>query len=164
MNEKIRCPEVRLIGAAGEQVGIVPTDEAQRMALDADLDLVMIAPTAAPPVCKIIDYGKFKFEQSKKEKENKKNQKVVTIKEIRLSSNIGEHDIAAKAKHAFQFLSEGDKVKVSIRFRGREITHSELGRKVLLNFVERCKEVGEMEGNPRMEGRSMHLLISPIKK
>ena len=164
MNEKIRVAEVRLIGAGGEQVGIVSTDEAQRMAADADLDLVMIAPTASPPVCKIIDYGKFKFEQSKKEKENKKNQKVVTIKEIRLSPGIGEHDISAKASHAIKFLAEGDKVKISIRFKGRQITHSELGRKVLLNFVERCNEVGEMEGTPRMEGRSMHLLIAPLKK
>ena len=164
MNEKIRVPEVRLIGAGGEQVGIVATSEAQRMAIDADLDLVMIAPGATPPVCKIIDYGKFKFEQSKKEKENKKNQKIVTIKEIRLSPGIGEHDIQAKLKHALKFLADGEKVKVSIRFKGRMITHSELGRKVLLNFVERCKEAGEMEGTPRMEGRSMHLMIAPLKK
>jgi len=164
MNDQIRDPEVRLIGAEGEQLGIVSSDEARRLAEQADLDLVKIAPQATPPVCKIIDYGKWKFEASKKEKENRKNQKVMVVKEIRLSSNIGEHDIAAKVVHAIKFLSAGEKVKISIRFRGREITHSELGRKVLLNFVERVSEVGVMEAVPRLEGRSMHLMISPVKK
>jgi len=164
MNEQIRAAEVRLIGENGEQFGVVSSAEALRMAQEADLDLVMIAPQATPPVCKIIDFGKFKFEQSKKEKENRKHQKVQVIKEIRLSSNIGEHDILAKAKNAIKFLTDGEKVKISIRFRGREITHSELGRKVLLAFVERVKEYGEMEGAPKLEGRSMHLMISPKKK
>ena len=164
MNEQIRDPEVRLIGADGEQLGIVSSDEAWRMAQEADLDLVKIAPQATPPVCKIIDYGKWKFEASKKEKENRKNQKVMVVKEIRLSSNIGEHDVMAKVTHAIKFLSHGEKVKISIRFRGREITHSELGRKVLLNFVERVSEFGVMEGFPKLEGRSMHLMISPVKK
>jgi len=164
MNGQIHAPEVRLIGESGEQLGIVSSAEALRMAEEADLDLVMIAPQATPPVCKIIDFGKFKFEQSKKEKENRKHQKVQIIKEIRLSSGIGEHDIAAKAKNAIKFLADGEKVKISIRFRGREITHSELGKKVLLAFVERVKEYGEMEGQPKLEGKSMHLMISPKKK
>ena len=164
MNDQIRAPEVRLIGANGEQLGVVSSAEALRMAEAADLDLVMIAPQATPPVCKIIDFGKFKFEQSKKEKENRKHQKVQIIKEIRLSSNIGEHDISAKVTSAIKFLSNGEKVKISIRFKGREITHSELGRNVLLKFVDRVKEYGEPEGQPKLEGRSMHLMISPIKK
>lgn len=144
-------------------MGIVSSEEARRLAAEADLDLVKIAPQATPPVCKIIDYGKWKFEAAKKEKENRKNQKVMVIKEIRLSSNIGEHDIAAKATQAIKFLAGGEKVKISIRFRGREITHSELGKNVLLKFVERVKEVGEMEGQPKLEGRSMHLMIAPKK-
>jgi len=161
INEQIRDSEVRLIGADGEQLGVVAVAEAQRLANEADLDLVKIAPTAKPPVCKIIDYGKYKFEASKKEKENRKNQKIIAIKEIRLSSNIGEHDFQAKLKNAVKFLQEGDKLKVSIRFRGREITHSELGLRCMKKFAEAVAEYGVVEKNPKLEGRQMIMFIAP---
>ena len=163
INEEIRASEVRLIGDDGEQFGIIATKEALRMASEKNLDLVLIAPTAKPPVCKIIDYGKYKFEAAKREKEARKNQKIVSIKEVRLSANIDAHDFETKLGHAKKFLAAGDKVKVSIRFRGREITHSSLGANVMKDFAAQLEEFGAMEKSPKLEGRSMTMFISPKK-
>lgn len=164
INGQIRDKEVRLIGADGEQLGIVPIAEAQQKADSANLDLVLIAPQAKPPVCKIIDYGKYRFETVKKEREHRKNQKIMVIKEIRLSSNIDEHDFMVKVNHAIKFLKEGDKVKTSIRFRGREITHAQLGQQCLERFGEKVSEFGVVEKRPKLEGRSMTMFIAPITK
>lgn len=163
INDEIRDKEVRLIGADGEQLGVVSNAEAQRLADDKNLDLVKIAPQAKPPVCKIMDYGKHKFEMAKREKENRKNQKVVAIKEIRLSPNIDDHDFNTKLKNALKFLKSGDKVKVSVRFRGREITHSSLGKDMLIKFKEAASEYGEVDKGIKMEGRNMAMLITPKK-
>jgi translation initiation factor IF-3 len=163
INEAIRAKEVRVIGEDGEQLGVLPLDEALAAASAKDLDLVMIAAASKPPVCKIIDYGKYKFEASKKSRENKKNQKVTVTKEIRLSANVGEHDYMVKLNAATKFLKAGDKVKVSIRFRGREITHSELGRKCLERFAEELSELGTADNRPKIEGRQMILMLSPKK-
>lgn len=163
INEEIREKEVRLIGADGEQLGIIATRTAQEMADEKNLDLVKIAPQAKPPVCKIMDYGKHKFELAKKEKENRKNQKVVNIKEVRLTPNIDEHDFTTKLNQAKKFLASGDKVKVSVRFRGREITHSTLGRELLVRFRESVEEVGSSDKDIKMEGRNMAMMISPKK-
>ena len=164
INEEIRDKEVRLIGPDGEQVGIVPIAQAQRMADEKNLDLVKIAPQAKPPVCKVMDYGKHKFELAKREKEARKNQKVVNIKEVRLSPNIDDHDLQTKVGQAVKFLKSGDKVKVSVRFRGREITHSSLGRELLERFQAEVAEVGAVEKGIKMEGRNMAMFISPNKK
>jgi len=161
INDEIRDREVRLIGANGEQLGIMPIKQAQMAAEEAQLDLVKIAPTAKPPVCKIMDYGKYRFEQSKREREIRKNQKVITIKEVRLSATIDEHDVEVKQKAAEKFLKDGDKVKVSIRFRGRQITHSEIGLDVMKDFAERCKEFAVVERRPLTEGRNMTMIIAP---
>lgn len=163
INDEIRDKEVRLIGSEGEQLGIVSNAEAQKLADDKNLDLVKIAPQAKPPVCKIMDYGKHKFEMAKREKENRKNQKVVAIKEIRLSPNIDEHDFNTKLKNAIKFLKSGDKVKVSVRFRGREITHSSLGKDMLLKFKDAASEYGEVDKGIKMEGRNMAMFITPKK-
>lgn len=163
LNERIRFPEVRLIGSAGEQLGLVSSSEAQAKADEANLDLVCIAPQATPPVCKIIDYGKFKFEQAKKEKDNKKNQKVLVIKEIRLSANIGPGDFETKLNHAKKFLAEGDKLKISMRFRGREITHNELGKVTMERFATAIEDVAEVEKAPKLEGRQMFMFLAPKK-
>lgn len=159
INGQIRDKEVRLIGASGEQIGVVSIAEAMRMADEENLDLVKIAANANPPVCKIIDYGKYKFETSKKEKENRKNQKVLTIKEIRLSANIGEQDFMVKVNNAIKFLKAGDKVKASIRFRGREITHANLGKVCMDRFAEIVSEYGTVEAPAKLEGRSMIMVI-----
>lgn len=164
INEEIRDKEVRLIGSEGEQLGIVAIAQAQQMADDKNLDLVKIAPQAKPPVCKIMDYGKHKFELAKREKEARKNQKVITIKEVRLSPNIDEHDLQTKIGQALKFLKSGDKVKVSVRFRGREITHSSLGRDILTRFQTEIEEYGMVEKGIKMEGRNMAMFISPNKK
>ena len=161
INEQIRDSEVRLIGSDGEQLGVVPTREAQRLADEKELDLVKIAPQARPPVCKLMDYGKYRFEQSKREREIRKNQKVITIKEVRLSATIEDHDVDVKFKNAVKFLKDGNKVKVTIRFRGRQITHSEIGREVMKQFAERIKEYGNVERAPLIEGRNMTMLIAP---
>ncbi|WP_105619158.1 translation initiation factor IF-3 [Vallitalea okinawensis] len=161
VNEQIRDREVRLIDENGEQLGIMSSRDAQKIAKEKNLDLVKVSPQARPPVCKIINYGKFKFEQSKKQKEARKNQKIVSIKEVRLSPNIEEHDINTKMKNANKFLSKGDRVKVSVRFRGRELAHTEVGRKILLNFAEGLKEVGDVEKPPKMEGRFMVMFLAP---
>ena len=152
---------MRVIGADGAQMGIMPTRQALEMAEEAGLDLVKIVPTAQPPVCKLMDYDKHRFEQSKREKEMRKNQKVVAIKEVQLSATIEENDVAIKAKNAVKFLQGGDKVKVSIRFRGRQIAHSDIGLKVMQDFAERTKDVGTVERRPLIEGRNMIMILAP---
>ena len=141
INEEITDKEVRLIGNDGEQLGIVSAAQAQKLAAERNLDLVKIAPQAKPPVCKIMDYGKYRFEQSKREKEAKKNQRVIEIKEIRLSPNIDVHDFDTKVGHARRFLTAGNKIKVSIRFRGREMTHTDLGLTIMAQFAEKCGDI-----------------------
>ncbi|AOM82277.1 translation initiation factor IF-3 [Salisediminibacterium beveridgei] len=162
VNENIRAKEVRLIGPNGDQIGVKSKREALEMAQNADLDLVMVAPNAKPPVCRIMDYGKYRFEQQKKEKEARKKQKIINVKEVRLSPNIEEHDFNTKLRNARKFLEKGDKVKAAIRFRGRAITHSELGRDVLMRLAEGCKDVSTIESKPKMEGRSMFLILAPV--
>lgn len=161
INEAIRAREVRLVGANGDQIGIKSKSEALEMAQTANLDLVMVAPNAKPPVCRIMDYGKFRYEQQKKEKEARKNQKVINIKEVRLSPGIEEHDFNTKLRNALKFLEKGDKVKASIRFKGRAITHKEIGQRVLDRFAEQCAEVSTVEQKPKMEGRSMFIVLAP---
>ena len=162
INEAIRDKEVRLIGADGSQLGIVPVRDALRRAEEANLDLVKIAPQAQPPVCKILDYGKFRFEQQKREKEARKNQKIVDIKEIRLSLNIDTNDFNTKVAQAAKFLAKGDKVKVSIRFRGREMAHTNLGLVVHKRFAQALPDA-VVEKQPKLEGRSMQMFLAPAK-
>ena len=161
INEEIRDREVRLIGADGAQLGIVPVRRAQELAEEAELDLVKIVPNAQPPVCKLLDYDKHRYEQSKREKELRKNQKVIEIKEVQLSATIGENDVAIKARNAVKFLQDGNKVKVSIRFRGRQITHTEIGMQVMNDFIERVKDYAVVERRPTMEGRNMLMILAP---
>lgn len=161
VNESIRAKEVRIIGADGEQVGIVPLREALQMAADANLDLVNVAPQAKPPVCRIMDYGKYRYEMQKKEKEARKNQKVVDVKEVRFSSKIEEHDYQTKLRNVIKFINAGDKVKCSVRFRGREITHADIGKKVLDRVAEDTKELATAERRPKLEGRSMIMILAP---
>lgn len=161
INEEIRAREVRLVGANGDQIGIKSRNEALEMAQTANLDLVMVAPNAKPPVCRIMDYGKFRYEQQKKEKEARKNQKVISIKEVRLSPTIEEHDFNTKLRNAIKFLEKGDKVKASIRFKGRAITHKEIGQRVLDRLAEQCAEIAIVEQKPKMEGRSMFIVLAP---
>lgn len=161
INEEIRDKEVRLIDSDGSQLGIVSAKEAQSMAYAKNLDLVKIAPKAEPPVCRIMDYGKFKFEQAKKEKEARKNQKVVDTKEVRLSPTIDDHDFNTKLNHALKFLSKGDKVKVTIRFRGREVQHAALGEAILQKFADGVREVANIDKTPKLEGRFMTMFVSP---
>ncbi len=163
INEEIKDKEIRLIGADGEQLGIVSADEALKLADEKNLDLVKIAPQAKPPVCRIMDYGKHKFELAKREKENRKNQKVSNIKEVRFTPNIDEHDFNTKLNQAMKFLKSGDKVKVSVRFRGREITHSSIGKDLLVRFREGVSEVGVSDKDIKMEGRNMAMVLSPKK-
>lgn len=157
-------PEIRLIGADGEQVGVVQTREAQRMAEDVGLDLVEIAPTSRPPVCKIMDYGKYKYDQSKRKHEQKKKQTVVVIKEIKMRPSTDEHDFQVKLRHIKRFLDEGNKVKITIRFRGREMAHVDLGRERMKRVVEELRDLGNVESFPKMEGRQMFMMLSPLKK
>ncbi|WIF96183.1 translation initiation factor IF-3 [Caminicella sporogenes] len=161
INEQIRDREVRLIGPDGEQIGIMSSKEALKIAEEKKLDLVKIAPGANPPVCKLMDYGKYKYEQAKREKEARKKQKTITVKEVRLSLNIEDHDLNTKAKKAIKFLKNGDKVKVTLRFKGRELGHTQLGVDVLNKFFSIVEEVGAMEKKPKMEGRNMVMFISP---
>ena len=163
VNEDIREKEIRVIANDGTQIGVIQTAEAQRMADQAELDLVMISPSAKPPVCKIMDLGKFIYEQSKKEKEAKKNQKVVNIKEIRVSITIEEHDIDIKAKNARKFLLDGDKVKITVRFRGREMELGHLGQRILDNFASKLEDVGTIEKPAKREGRNMTMVVGPKK-
>ena len=161
INEEITDKEVRLIGNDGEQLGIVSDAQAQKLAAERNLDLVKIAPQAKPPVCKIMDYGKYRFEQSKREKEAKKNQRVIEIKEIRLSPNIDVHDFDTKVGHARKFLSAGNKTKVSIRFRGREMTHTDLGLTIMAQFAEKCADIASVEKPAKLEGRQMLMFLAP---
>mgnify|MGYP002724190032 CR=1 FL=1 len=161
INGEIREREVRLIDADGTQLGVMPTRKAMDIATERKLDLVNVAPTAKPPVCKILDYGKYKYELAKKEKEARKNQKTITVKEVRMTPNIDTHDLEVKVKRAIDFLENGDKVKVSVRFRGRELGHTELGREVLDQFVEMVSEYSTVEKKPAMEGRSMVMFLAP---
>ena len=164
VNEEIRAREVRVIADGGEQLGIMSGRDALKLALEKHLDLVEIAPTAKPPVCKIMDYGKYRYEQQKREKEARKKQKIVTTKEIRLSPTIEKHDFETKLKNARKFLAKEDKVKVSIRFKGRAITHKEIGQKVLENFSNEASDIATVEQKPKMEGRSMFLVLAPKKE
>ena len=163
MNGEIRDREIRVISETGEMLGVMSPREAMRLAEEADLDLVKISPNAVPPVCKIMDYGKFKFEQAKKEKENRRNQKVVEIKEVQLSMTIDMGDLNVKAKQATKFLGEGNKVKVSIRLRGRQMAHANLGRDVMNNFFEGLKEIAVIEKPINMEGRNIIMILAPKK-
>lgn len=161
LNEEIREKEIRVIGSDNEQLGILPTKEALKLAEEKELDLVMIAPTANPPVCRIMDYGKFLYEQSKKDKEAKKRQKVVDIKEVRLSPTIEEHDITIKANNARRFLQDSDKVKVTVRFRGREADYSHIGFEILKSFSGRLEEVCIIEKPAKLEGKNMIMILAP---
>jgi len=161
VNEQIRAREVRLIGSNGEQLGIKPIREALQIAADANLDLVNVAPAAKPPVCRIMDYGKYRYEMQKKEKEARKNQKIVDIKEIRFSATIDEHDFQTKLRNVIKFLNDGDKVKLSVRFRGREITHADIGQRVLERVAQETSELCVVERKPKLEGRSMIMILSP---
>ena len=155
---------MRVIGAEGEQIGVLPVFEAIKLAKEKNLDLVEIAPTAQPPVCRIQDYGKFLYEMGKREKAAKKSQKSIVVKEVKFSINVDEHDFVTKRNHALRFLEEGDKVKGSLRFKGREMAHRDLGRKVLERLVKDIGDKGVLETFPRMEGNTMHVIIGPAKK
>ena len=164
INEEIRAKEVRIVGEGGEQVGVMSTSAALSMAYEKDLDLVLIAPNAQPPVCRIMDYGKYRFERDKKEKEAKKKQTVVEVKEIQLSCNIDTHDFETKVKHAHRFIGDGNKVRVVVKFRGREMSHLDIGRDLLARFEEAVSDAGTVEKRPSLEGRFMSMIISPIKQ
>ena len=162
VNERIRAKELRLIGQDGDQIGVKSKREALEMAERVDLDLVVVAPNAKPPVARIMDYGKYKFEQQKKK--NEEETKVINVKELRLSPTIEEHDFQTKLKNGRKFLSKGDKCKVSIRFRGRAITHKEIGQRVLEQFADECKDIATVEQKPKMEGRQMFIMLAPINE
>ncbi len=161
INEEIIDKELRVIGEDGEQLGIMSAEEALKIAEEKELDLVKISPMAKPPVCKIMDYGKYRFEQAKREKEAKKNQRVMEVKEIRMSPSIGENDLQTKLKAALKFLADGDRVKVSIRFRGREMAHTNIGEQILRDFADKCSELANLDKQPKLEGRNMSMFLSP---
>ncbi|WP_087678107.1 translation initiation factor IF-3 [Garciella nitratireducens] len=164
VNEEIRDREVRLIDNDGKQLGIMSGREAQKIADEKQLDLVKISPNTKPPVCKIMDYGKFKFEQGKKEKEMKKHQRTINVKEVRMSARVEEHDLDVKAKNCRKFLLNGDKVKVSVRFRGREMAYTDVGKEILLRFAEKVADVGQIEKRPKLEGRNMVMYLMAKKE
>ncbi|MGL4310054.1 MAG: translation initiation factor IF-3 [Paracoccaceae bacterium] len=161
MNDRIRAPEIRLIGADGENVGVVTPARAMQMAEEAGLDLVEISPTAVPPVCKIMDFGKFKYEQQKREAEARKNQKIIEIKEIKFRPGTDSHDYDVKMRSIGKFLDGGDKVKVTLRFRGREMAHQQLGLELLNRVADDIKEIGKIESMPKLEGKQMVMMIAP---
>ena len=161
INEDIRDKEVRLISETGEQLGIMSAEDALKLAEEQGLDLVKISPNAVPPVCKVMDYGKFRFEQTKREKEARKNQRVVEIKEVRMSPSIDVNDFNVKLRNAQQFLGEGNRVKVTVRFRGREMAHTDIGQGLLVKFAEECKECAVLDKEPKLEGRHMSIFLSP---
>ena len=161
INEEIRDKEVRLISDSGEQLGIMSAQEALQLAEERGLDLVKISPNAVPPVCKLMDYGKFRFEQTKREKEARKNQRVVEIKEVRMSPSIDVNDFNVKMRNAQKFLSEGNRVKVTVRFRGREMAHTDIGQDLLVKFAEGCNETAVLDKEPKLEGRHMSIFLSP---
>lgn len=160
INEQIRDKEVRLIGENGEQLGIMPAKDAYRLAQEAELDLVKIAPTARPPVCKIINYGKYKYELARKEKEARKKQKIVEIKEVRLSPNIESNDLNTKVNNARKFIEKGNKVKVTLRFRGREMAHVQQSRHILDDFAKMLEDIASIEKQPKLEGRNMSMVLT----
>lgn len=164
INGEIKAKEVRLVGPEGEALGIFPIKDALEMAYDKDLDLVLMAPTAQPPVCRIMDYGKFCFERNKKEKEARKKQQVVEVKEIQLSCRIDTHDFQTKVNHAIKFLNAGNKVRVVVKFKGREMTHLDIGRDVLTKFENAMEGVGQIDKKPMLEGRFMSMMVVPLKK
>lgn len=164
INEEIRDKEVRLIGEAGEQLGIMSIEDAMNVAIEKELDLVKIAPASNPPVCKIMDYGKYKFEQAKREKEAKRNQHIVEVKEIRMSPGIGINDFNVKLRNGQKFLTEGDRLKVTVRFRGREMAHTNIGEEHLRKFAEACEDIAVMDKNPKLDGRHMSMFLSPKTK
>ncbi|NLX69423.1 MAG: translation initiation factor IF-3 [Clostridiales bacterium] len=161
VNEQIRDKEVRVISENGEQLGIMPIEKALELAEERQLDLVKVAPKAKPPVCKIMDYGKYMFELGKKEKEARKNQKIISVKEVRLSASIEDHDLGVKARNADKFLKAGNKVKVSIRFRGREMSHSEVGYEIMEKFISMLSVNAVVERKPRLEGWNMIMILAP---
>lgn len=161
VNEEIREAQVRLIGEDGEMLGVMSSKEALEAAEERDLDLVMISPAAKPPVCKIMDYGKYRFEQAKREKENKKNQRVIEVKEIRMSPSIGENDFMVKLRNGQKFLAEGDRLKVTVRFRGREMAHTDLGKQLLERFAAECADIAKIDKGAKLEGRLMTQFLSP---
>ncbi len=160
INEQIRCKEVRVIGEEGQQLGVMPSRDALNMAKDAGVDLVMVSPSANPPVCRLVDYGKFKYEQLRKEKEAKKKQKTVEVKEVRLSPNIDVNDLNTKCNSARKFIEKGNKVKVSLRFRGREMAHIDSTKHILEDFAEKLSDIAVIEKAPKMEGRSMMMFLT----
>ncbi|MGI6412301.1 MAG: translation initiation factor IF-3 [Syntrophomonadaceae bacterium] len=161
INEEIRVKEVRLVSDTGEQLGIMPIHKALELSLEKGLDLVEIAPSAKPPVCRMMDYGKFKFEQSKRDKEARKKQKVISVKEVKMRPNIDENDFQVKARNARKFLSAGDKVKLTIMFKGRQITHPELGERLSIRMAEQLADISNVEKNPRVEGKNMVTIFMP---
>ena len=163
INEEIKFKEVRVVGVDGEAVGIMSSDAALKLAYDQGYDLVLMAPQAQPPVCRIMDYGKYRFERDKKEKEAKKKQQTVELKEIQLSCRIDTHDFETKARHAVKFLESGNKVRVVMRFKGREMSHVSIGQEIMNKFVESCSEVGSVDKKPVLDGRIMSMVISPVK-
>lgn len=164
VNDRIRAPEIRLIGAKGENLGLVPPTKALELADEAELDLVEISPNANPPVCKIMDFGKYKYEQQKRESEARKKQKIIDVKEVKFRPNTDTHDYDVKMRNVFRFLGNGDKVKITLRFRGREMAHQNLGRELLERVAEDTKEHGKVENMPKMEGRQMIMMIGPLSK
>ena len=164
INEEINFPQIRVIGPEGEQLGIMSSDSALQMAYDKGLDLVTMSAQANPPVCKIMDYGKYRFDREKREKEAKKKQQTVELKEIQLSPRIETHDFETKAKHARKFLEAGNKVRVVMRFRGREMSHMAIGREIIDKFAEICSDVGTVEKKPSVDGRLMSMVVTPISQ
>ena len=162
-NERIRAREVRVIDDEGKQIGILPPFEALKMAREKNLDLVEVSPTAQPPVCRIMDFGKYLYEQEKKERAAKKHQKIITVKEVKFRINVDEHDYEFKKNHVLRFLEDGDKVKATIFFRGREMTHTNLGREILDRLIKDIGDRGVVEFRPRMEGNTLHAILAPKK-
>lgn len=164
INEEIKAKEVRVIGVDGETIGVMSSDDALKLAYDKGYDLVLMAPQAQPPVCRIMDYGKYRFERDKKEKEAKKKQQVVELKEIQLSCRIDTHDFETKARHAQKFLESGNKVRVVMRFKGREMSHMAIGQEIMKKFEEACSEYGNIDKPPVLDGRLLSMVVSPLKK
>ncbi|MBQ7376056.1 MAG: translation initiation factor IF-3 [Clostridia bacterium] len=164
INEEIKAKEVRVIGVEGEAIGVMSSDDALKLAYDKGYDLVLMAPQAQPPVCRIMDYGKYRFERDKKEKEAKKKQQVIELKEIQLSCRIDTHDFETKARHAQKFLESGNKVRVVMRFKGREMSHMAIGQEIMKKFEEACSEYGNIDKAPVLDGRLLSMVVSPLKK
>ena len=164
INEEIKAKEVRVVGVDGEAIGIMSSDDALKLAYDKGYDLVLMAPQAQPPVCRIMDYGKYRFERDKKEKEAKKKQQVIELKEIQLSCRIDTHDFETKARHAQKFLERGTKVRVVMRFKGREMSHMAIGQEIMKKFEESCAPFGSVDKAPVLDGRLLSMVISPLKK